>query len=237
MPNAELHRRVSPGPDLAGEFAMKWHCLGLIGVILFAAPVSARAQSEFKAKATQLARKAGVHFNTSFRESADHDVSKGTTMGVSIGLSPGRTNGWRYPVGLTMFSEDLHSPSGESFASIESKAILAGIGYGWHFGRLSTGASLQTGYAFNHGQAQGDIQHAFNVPNGAVSLHVENSMLLRPQVKAEYFITPQFTIRGSTDYMLLRPNITVTTPTGEFVNWNASNFHANVGVGWYPFRK
>jgi hypothetical protein len=213
---------------------------GLIGAIGFAVlPAPAGAQSQFfKDSVTSTIRKVGVHVNMNFRDPVDPDVTKGRTFGVSIGLSPGRTNGWRYPVGLTMFDEDLHSPSGQEFAALRTTALMAGIGYGWHFGRLSTGATLQTGYAFNHGQANGDIQQAFAVPNGAVSLDVDNSTLLRPQVKAEYFITPKFTLRASADYMMMRPGIAVTTPAERFVDrWNASNVHASVGVGFYPMRK
>ena len=115
---------------------------------------------------------------------------------------------------------------------------MAGIGYGWHFGRLSTGASLQTGYAFNRGRTEGDVPLVFDVPLSAVSVEVGNSLLLRPQVKAEYFITPKFTARVSADYMLLRPDIVVTTPTERIEDrWNASNVHANIGIGYYPFRK
>ena len=219
---------------------MKRQHFSLIGAVAFAVlPATAGAQSQFlKKTATNVIRKVGVHLNMSVRDPVDPDITKGRSFGVSIGLSPGRTNGWRYPVSLTMFDENLHSPSGQEFAALRTTAIMAGIGYGWHFGRLSTGASLQTGYAFNHGEANGAIQQAFAVPNGAVSLHVDNSMLLRPQVKVEYFITPKFTLRASTDYMMMRPGIAVTTAAEQFADrWHASNVHANVGIGFYPMRK
>lgn len=49
---------------------------------------------------------------------------------------------------------------------------------------------------------------------------------------------PKFTARVSADYVVMRLGITVTTPTGPIANrWNPSHFHANVGIGWYPFRK
>ena len=219
---------------------MKATTLLLIACTLIAAvPSPAQAQPEFiKDNAVKLARKVGVHLNTSIREPIGSDVTKGTTFGASIGLSPGRTNGWRYPFGFTMFSENLLGPNGQEFAELRSRAILAGIGYGWHFGKLSTGASLQTGYSFNRTRPQGDLLSAFNVPTGAVSVHADNSLLLRPQVKAEYFITPKFTFRISADYMLARPDITVTTPSGTIDGrWDPSNAHANIGFGFYPFRK
>ena len=218
---------------------MKLHFVGLIGTIVLAlVSAPAQAQSKFKDNVTSLIRKVGVHGNVGFRHPTDEDVTKGKTFGGSIGLSPGRTNGWRYPVALTMLTEDLHSPNGEPFATMRSRAIVAGIGYGWHFGRLSTGIQMQTGYAFNHGSITGDMPRAFGVPNGAVSVEVGNSMLLRPQAKVEYLVTEKFTLRASVDYMRLRPDIVATTPTGQLTNrWDASNVHVNVGIGFYPFRK
>ena len=206
---------------------------------LAAAPDQAQAQPSFiKDNVVKMVRKVGLHGNVSFREPTDPDVTKGTTFGASVGLSPGRTNGWRYPFGLTTFSEYLHGPNGQQFATFRARAIMAGIGYGWHFGRLSTGASVQTGYSFNRARPDGDILGAFGVPSGLVSVEAGNSWLLRPQIKAEYFITPKFTFRISADYMLMRPDIVVTTPTGRITDrWDASNAHANIGFGVYPFRK
>lgn len=211
----------------------------LAGAALAAAPDHAQAQPSFiKDNVAKMVRKVGLHANASFREPTDPDVTKGTTFGASVGLSPGRTNGWRFPVGFTLFSENLHGPNGQQFATFRARAIMAGIGYGWHFGRLSTGASVQTGYSFNRARPDGDILGAFGVPSGLVSIEAGNSWLLRPQIKAEYFITPKFTFRISADYMLMRPDIVVTTPTGRITDrWDASNAHANIGFGVYPFRK
>ena len=202
-------------------------------------PDQAQAQPSFlKDNVAKMVRKVGLHGNVSFREPTDPDVTKGTTFGASVGLSPGRTNGWRYPFGFTTFSEYLHGPNGQQFATFRARAIMVGIGYGWHFGRLSTGASLQTGYSFNRARPDGDLLGAFDVPSGLVSVEAGNSWLLRPQAKAEYFITPKFTFRVSADYMLMRPDIVVITPTGRISDrWDASNAHANIAFGVYPFRK
>ncbi len=211
----------------------------LTGAVMISLPGRAEARQSFlKDNVVKMIRKAGVHLNTSYREPIDSDVTKGASFGASIGLSPGRTNGWRYPVGITMFDENLHGPNGQQFALLRSRAIMAGIGYGWHFGRLSTGVSLQVGYAVNSARPQGDVPAAFDMPGAAISMHADNSPLLRPQIKAEYFITPKFTFRVSGDYMMIKPDITVTTPVGTISDrWNASNLHANVGIGYYPFRK
>ena len=138
---------------------------------------------------------------------------------------------------LVLFSEDLHSPNGEQFAFVRHVGLLAGVGYGWHFGRLSTGAQFQVGYALTREKADGDVAAAFGVPAPAVGVRADNAFLWRPQFKTEYFISEKFTIRASVDYVHSHPEIVVTTPGGQLTGWDLSNIHANVGVGFYPFRK
>jgi hypothetical protein len=202
-------------------------------------PARAHAQSSFiKDNVVQIIKKVGVHGNVSVRHPIDEDVTKGVSLGGSIGLAPGRTNGWKYPVGLTLFREQLHSPNGEEFAEVRTVALMAGIGYGWHFGKLSTGVQVQTGFALNHGRLTGDIPVAFGVADGSVAIDAHNSVLLRPQAKAEYFLSQKFSLRGSLDYMWIHPDIDVTTPIERFTDrWDLSNIHANIGVAFYPFRK
>jgi hypothetical protein len=121
---------------------------------------------------------------------------------------------------------------------LRGRAVLAGIGYGWHFGKLSTGASVQAGYVWYHLTAVGDAPGAFNLTGGEVTMDAHNSWMLRPQLKAEYFLTPKFTLRISGDYVHTRPDIVVVTPVGRLANsWDASNYHANIGIGIYPFHK
>jgi len=208
----------------------------LIGFVM--APAPAQAQPEFvKDNVTKIVRKVGVHVNMSVREPLDGDVTKGTSFGGSVVLGGGRTPGWKYPVALTTFNENLHGPGGEQFATLSSWAIVGGIGYGWNFGKLTTSAAVQTGVAFNSGRLDVNAARAFNA-DGPVSLRVGNSLLLRPKLTLEYFITRKLTIRTSADYMLTRPNIAVTTAAGSIGDrWNASSFHATVGFGFYPFKK
>jgi len=219
---------------------MKCHGLALIDVlILTLLPLTAHAQSNgIKEITGALIEKVGIHGNISYRYPFDSDVRSNWGKGVSMGLSPGRTNGRRYPFALTLFTQGLTGPNGEGFASVRTWAILGGIGYGWHFGRFSPGVQMQTGYAFNHATLEEHSEHAFNVPNGTVSVNSDNSWLLRPEIKAEYFITHKFTVRVSGDYVYMRPGIVVTTPNQRLERqWDESNLHANFGVAFYPFRK
>src|SRR5262245_11830864 len=157
-------------------------------LILALVPASADA-GVIKENLTRIIKKVGIHAGPSYRRPLDSDVTKGWGWGASIGLAPGHTNGVKYPVSLTFFRQDLHSPNGDRFASIRTRALLGGIGYGWHFGKLATGVEMQTGYALNHVSVRGDLEQAFEVlAGGDVSVDVTNSWLLRPSVKAEYSI-------------------------------------------------
>lgn len=109
----------------------------LAAALLMFLPGAAQAQPDFlKDNVAKIIRKAGVHANVSYRNPVDPDVTEGRGYGGSVGLSPGETNGWRYPFALSFFGEDLHSPSGAQFARLGARALLGGIGYGWHFGKL-----------------------------------------------------------------------------------------------------
>jgi hypothetical protein len=213
--------------------------VALVAGLLMCVPSSADAQPQFiKSNVAKMIRKVGVHANTSFRAPVDRDVTEGRTYGISVGLSPGETNGWRYPFALVFFSEHLNSPSGAQFARFQGRALLGGIGYGWHFGKLSTGVALQAGYSMNSLRGEGDVFGALELSNGPVTMDVSDTWLLRPQIKAEYFLTRKFTVRVSGDYVLTHPEIVVVTPAGRINDrWDASNFHANIGIGVYPFHK
>jgi hypothetical protein len=208
----------------------------LIGILV--APAPAQAQPEFtKDNVTKIVRKLGVHVNMSVRQPQDPDVTKGTSFGGSVVLGGGRRTGWKYPVALTTYSENLHAPDGGQFAVLKGLGIVGGIGYGWNIGKLTISPAVQTGVFFNSGRLEGHAPQAFNA-GGPVSLKVGNSLVLKPKVTLEYFVTEKFTLRTSADYIFTQPSITVTTPSGSIGDrWNASHFHATVGIGFYPFRR
>ena len=210
--------------------------LTIVALTFIVAP--ARAQSEFVTdNVSKIIRKVGVHASVGMRRPVDDDVSSGRSVGASVGLSPGLSNGWKYPVSLSWYHENLRSPNGVQFADLRSIAILGGIGYGWHFGQLSTGIALQTGYSFNKGRFDGDLVSAFPGAEN-VSLDVGNAFLVRPRLHAEYYLTHKFTLRASAEYVWMKPDITVTTPSSRYDGvWDASSFHVSGGIGFYPFRK
>lgn len=219
---------------------MKPYVLGLVATMVMLLPSPAAAQPEFlKDSVTKLVRKVGFHASTSFANPMDTEQARRDgSYGVSIGLAPGKANGWRYPFGIAWYTEELVAPSGGIFAQLRARPIYGGIGYGWHFGRLSTGAQLQAGWSFNRLKEHGDTEAALLAPRSMVAMTIGNSFALRPQLKLEYFVTEKFTVRSSLNYVFTNPRVTISTPAGVISDrWNASNVSLSVGVGVYPFRK
>jgi hypothetical protein len=198
------------------QFLTHMKAFAALTAVLLVAPSAALAQQDFiKSNVAKLIRKVGVHANASFRAPVDRDLTGGRTYGISIGLSPGQTNGWRYPFALVFFSEHLQTPTNTDFAKLRARALLGGIGYGWHFGKLSTGVSLQAGYGIYSLRGEGDVFTALDAANGPVTMDVTDTWLLRPQLKAEYFLTRKITVRVSGDYVFTQPDIVVITPAGR----------------------
>ena len=161
------------------EYEMDAMSILIFGVLL-AVPASAWADD---GNLRALIRKVGIHGNLGVRNPTDSDVTRGVSVGPSVGVAPGHSNGWKYPFAFNMFSEYLHGPNGQQFGTVHTRALAAGIGYGWHFGQLSIGPDVEVGYAFNHTSVTGDAG-AFE-ESGPLQMHAANSWLLRPELKAE----------------------------------------------------
>jgi hypothetical protein len=217
---------------------MRLRTLGLSAALAITlVPSPALAQGDFlKDKVGKIIKKVGFHVSTSFADPIDTKRAyRDGSYGVSVGLAPGENNGWRYPFGIAWYTEELVAANGTKFAELRARPIYGGIGYGWHFGKLSTGAQVQAGYSFNTLKAQDQLAAAFGE---GVAIDIGNAFAVRPQLKAEYFLTRKFTVRSSLNYVFTNPRVTVVTPTGTISDrWNASNVSLAVGVGVYPFRK
>ena len=197
------------------------------------------AQPEFsKENITKLIRKVGIHANVGEMHPFSDNVTKGLTKGVSVGLAPGQHNGWKFPVGISWYSEELNGPNGTQFANLRANPILAGIGYGWHFGpKFSTSAAVQAGYSFNKVSRAGNPAGAF-ASGDLVSLSVKNSFLLRPRLQAEYFVARKVSLRTTLSYIVMRPDVVVTTAAGRMgQTWKADAVNASVGIAYYPLLK
>jgi hypothetical protein len=177
----------------------RWALASSLAVILALWPQPAAAQADFvKENVSRLIRKVGFHVSTNFADPVDSTRAyRDGSYGISVGLAPGTANGWRYPFGIAWYTEELVSANGTIFAELKARPIYGGIGYGWHFGKLSTGAQVQAGWSFNSLKPHGDPQLAFDAAPASVIMDVGNAFAVRPQLKVEYFVTRKVTVRSS----------------------------------------
>jgi len=78
---------------------------------------------------------------------------------------------------------------------------------------------------------------AFGVPE-PVGVDVSNSWVLRPQVKAEYFVFRKLSLRTQLSYTFTDPDVVIHTVNQDFVHdWNPNHYQLSFAVGVFPFRK
>lgn len=219
---------------------MKLRDLGLIGallLLLFPHPAQAQGDS-MKSALKHLIEKTGVYVSASTRTALDDEVEMGTSIGVGIGFaSPHQRAGRKYPIGFSSYSGDLQTSSGQEFGRISAKQIMTGIGYQWTRGKLVYGGQLGVGYSFNSVTLNPGVAAAFGVPE-PVAVDVDNSFVVRPQLKAEYFVTRKISLRTQGSYTYTDPDVVVPSATQSFVRaWTPHHFQLSVAVGVFPLRK
>jgi hypothetical protein len=212
----------------------------LIGALLIALlPHPAHAQGEFiKNKLTNLIQKSGIYLGTSTRTSPDNDVVMARTWGVSYGTAS-KSAGWKFPFSLSGYRADLESSGGTQFGDIRTRQIISGIGYQWAHGKMIYSAQLGVGYSFNKiALDAAAASAAFTTAGQPVSYDIDNSWVIRPQVKAEYFFHRKASIRAQLGYTFTDPDVVIVTPTETLTReWRPHHVQFNVSVGFFPFLK
>lgn len=205
-------------------------------MLVFATSAPAFAQEISKENLKNMMRKVGVHANVGVRTPTDKDVTEGLTKGISVGLAPGTHNGWKFPVGISTYGEDLNGPAGDHFGRLTMQGVYAGVGYGWHLGsKFNTSLALQAGYSRNKIRAIGTDGRAF-ASGDPISMDVNNSFVLRPRWHTETFISRKVSFRTSLNYIITNPDIVVITAAGrETQTWKPNALNASVGLAFYPF--
>lgn len=221
---------------------MRLHNLGIIGALLLALlPAPAQAQGDFiKDKIKDLIKKSGIYVSMGTRTAIDNDVEMGPSIGIGYGtasLNP-RT-GRKIPFSFSTFGGDLQTADTHSaFGRFKAHQIMSGIGYQWVRGKMIYSTQMGLGYSFNNVTIDALAPNAFNAPQGPVFVDVSNSWVLRPQVKAEYFVTRRFSVRSQLSYTYTDPEVTVRTATSQYAHeWRPHHVKFDVGVGFFPFRK
>lgn len=218
---------------------MELRNLGLIALLVtFLAPCSAQAQGDFlKDKVKGLIEKSGIYISASTRTSIDNDVDMGRSIGIGYGTAGTKRTGIKYPFSFSGYSGDLQTTSGLDFGRISAKQLLAGIGYQWVFGKMVYGAQLTGGFSFNKITVAPGAPIVFSA-EPPIAVDVSNSFVLKPQIKAEYFLHHKLSLRTQLSYTYTDPEVVVRTAAGQFTDeWRPHHLQFGVAMGVFPFRK
>lgn len=218
---------------------MRRRNLGLIGALLLVlVPGSAQAQGDFiKDKVKELIEKSGVYVSGSTRTSIDDEVDMGRTYGIGYGTAGEKKTGIKFPFSFGGYSGDLQTSEGREFGRIKARQIMSGIGYQWVRGKMVYGVQLGVGYSFNTVTITADAPVVFSA-EPPLGVDVSNSWVVRPLVKAEYFLHHKVSVRTQFSYTYTDPNVVVTTATSRFTDeWRPQHAQFSVALGVFPFRK
>ena len=191
-----------------------------------------------KSKLKDIIEKSGIYVSASTRTSVDNDVKMGPTFGIGYGTAGQKRNGWKFPFSYSGYRGALTTTStGVEFGEFKAKQIMSGVGYQWVHGKMVYTAQLGLGYSFNKINLQPVASQAF-ASTEAVRYDVENSFVVRPMVKAEYFVHHKLSLRTQLSYTYTDPDVVVQTATESFVReWRPHHVHLSFAVGVFPFRK
>jgi hypothetical protein len=161
----------------------------------------------------------------------DDDVKATVGLGPLVRLNPRK--GWGLAAGLNWFRADLKNPAGgdAAFARLRVRPLLAGVAYSVQHGSLMTSFSVVAGPSFNRVDFEDDF------PSAGASIHVENSIAVRPGVGLTWTVAPRVAIIGFGGYVVNRPDTTYRDSTGvEFRNrWRADAVGLSVGLVYSLF--
>ena len=218
---------------------MRLHTLGAsVALVLTLLPSPALAQGDFvKSKLKNLIERSGVYVSASSRSSLDEDVRMGRTVGVGYGVAGPQVTGRKIPFSFGGYGGDLETGGGSNVGRFKATQVMSGIGYSWVYGKMTYGVQVGVGYSFNKVTLDPAVSGALGVSE-PVSVSVSNSWVLRPQVKAEYFLTRKISLRSQLSYTYTDPDVVVRVGTQELTqNWRPNHMQLSFAVGFFPFRK
>ena len=201
-------------------------------------PAPAHAQGDFvKSRLKSLIEKSGIYLSAGTRTSPDNDVHMGPSIGIGYGLAGRQRTGRKYPFSFSKYGADLETSNGNGFGRFTAHQLMSGIGYSWVHGKMTYGAQMGVGYSFNKVTLDDVVSSAFGV-TGPVAVDVSNSWVLRPKVKAEYFLTRKMSLRSELSYTYTDPDVVIRTGTQQISHeWRPHHVQLSVAVGFFPFRK
>jgi hypothetical protein len=212
--------------------------LGLtVALLVTLLPHPAQAQGDMKGKLRSLIEKSGIYLSTSTRTSVDNDVRMEPSIGIGYGTAGTKRNGIKYPFSFSGYRGGLATNDGAEFGEFRARQIMSGVGYQWVHGKMVYSAQLGLGYSFNQVTLNPGVALAFGVPE-PVSVTVSNSFVVRPQVKAEYFLHHKVSVRTQLSYTYTDPDVIIHSAAQNFAReWRPHHVQLGLAVGFFPFRK
>ena len=184
-----------------------------------------------------LIEKSGIYVSTSTRTSIDSDVRMDPSIGIGYGTAGSKRTGMKYPFSFSGYRGGLETNDGVGFGQFRARQIMTGVGYQWVRGKMIYGAQLGLGYSFNKVTLDPGVARAFGVPE-PVGVSVSNSFVLRPQVKAEYFLHRKVSVRTQLSYTYTDPDVVIHSAVQDFSReWRPHHFQLSLAMGFFPFRK
>jgi hypothetical protein len=184
----------------------------------------------------------GLGAGISFYSPSSGEAS--SSQGIALAYRwHGFHSGWGPTFGLdwhsTDFNQTLGSVSATPLGSLRMRALLAGIGYTRHYGKLSASASVSAGYSFNDFSVDGNAGPAFargGIPFLGAS--VDNSAMLKPALAVWYDVARHVGVGVGVAYLVARPEETLTTATGsESRHLNADALEVSAGLTFGVWKK
>jgi hypothetical protein len=178
-----------------------------------------------------------LFLSASSRSSLDNDVRMGRSLGVGYGVAGRQRAGRKIPFSFGGYSGDLETTSGSDFGRFKATQIMSGIGYSWVHGKMTYGAQMGVGFSFNKVTLNEGVSSAFGVAQ-PVAVSVSNSWVLRPQIKAEYFLTRKLSLRSQLSYTYTDPDVIIHTGLQDISHeWRPHHVQLSFALGIFPFRK
>ena len=151
-------------------------------------------------------------------------------------------SGWSPTFGLDWHTTDFTQTVGSVDAplgALRMRAVLAGYGYTRHIKNFAVSGSANAGYSFNDLSVDGGLGPAFaSAGQRFVEAHVDNSLLVKPQVSAWYDLAKHIGVGVGAAYLVSRPEEVVTTAAGSSSrHLQADTFELTAGLTFGVWRQ
>jgi hypothetical protein len=183
--------------------------VGLLVVVLYAAPVALQAQTE---NSFALGASLAVNQPTEF--------GAGGGTGVNLLWRFGKGHeGWGWNGALNWYSATLQDRIGAKtfeLGKLHVRPLLGGYGYSHKFRGATLSGEILAGYAFMSFQVSPEAATLYRAVYGPGSVQGDatNGFVVKPDVSLWFDITPKVGVNIGAGYLIARPTISITTAAG-----------------------